>query len=163
MPIRVCYAYHIPIRVPPETRTRSNPHLFHSYAYDIHHTRTTSRDMRITRVWRVPAPKLPLPSHSIRVLPSAIRVPAHLIRVLPSAIRVCPETRFPDLLWLSLLRDLSNSTFYSPILHNNRSYHLTRIITYSISQLLTLLHLIPTNFLSIVTQFRSSKEFTISS
>ena len=41
IPIRVCYAYHFPIRVPPETISRSKFHLFHSYAYGIHHTRTT--------------------------------------------------------------------------------------------------------------------------
>jgi hypothetical protein len=135
----------LPIRVlPMPIRVLPTPDQIHTRIAHVHtrmlrvshsHTRT-NRDQNTFKTSS---------SSSIRVLPSAIRVPCHLIRVLPSAIRVWPETRLPDLLWLSLLRDLSFSTFHSPIFHNNCSYHLTRIIPYSISPILTLLHLIPTN------------------
>ena len=137
----------LPIRVPPSpirvwpipqpNPIRVTPSHTRMLRVPLPHTRT-NRDQTTFKTSS---------SSSIRVLPSAIRVPDHLIRVLPSAIRVWPETRFPYLLWLSLLRDLSNPTFHSPILHIIRSYLLTQFIPYSISQNLTLLHLIPTNFL----------------
>ena len=54
--IRVCYAYHFPIRVPPETILRSKFHLPHPYAYCLapyayqpSHTRIAQCHTRMTR------------------------------------------------------------------------------------------------------------------
>jgi hypothetical protein len=105
------------------------------YAYHLSHT----------RMLRVPLPHTRTNRDQTTFKTSS----SSSIRVLPSAIRVWPETRFPDLLWFSLPRDSSDPTSHCPILHSARSYHLTRIIPYSISQILTILHLIPTNFLQL--------------
>ena len=71
--IRVCYAYHFPIRVPTETKPRSKHHLPHPYAYCL--------------------------------VPYAYQTISYAYCLVPYAYDQKPE--FPDLQWLSLLRDLS--------------------------------------------------------
>jgi hypothetical protein len=89
-------------------------------------------------------------------LPSAIRVPAisYAYCLVPYAYDQKPE--LSDLQWLSLLRDLSNSTFYSPNFTRNSFISSNTNQTLSISQIANLPTSNSYEFSSVIIQIRSS-------
>ena len=84
-------------------------------------------------------------SSSIRVLPSAIRVPAisYAYCLVPYAYDQKPDFQICN--GFLCYEIYPNSSFHSPNFTQNHSYHLIQIVPYSISQILTSLHIISTN------------------
>jgi len=123
-----------------------------SYAYHLSHTRT----LRVTtshyayQQRPIHVQNVIFLTHTRKASPHTRTNISYAYCLVPYAYDQKPE--LSDLQWLSLLRDLSNSNFYSPISHTIHSYHLTRIIHFRFHKLLTFLSQIPTNS-SIIFQF----------
>jgi hypothetical protein len=107
-----------------------------------------SRNTRITRVWRVPAPKPPFSSHPIRVLPSAIRVWPET-RTLRSAMAFS-ATR-------STQTNLPQSNFYTEIVHIFNTIHIlfdyTKSDTFTSNSYEFFLNYTPISFIQKVHKF----------